>query len=251
MYRAVIIDDEPKIQKVLEIKLNEFCKDIKIADIAWDVESAYTSIIKYNPAIIFLDINMPGASGFKLLEKFDKINFEIIFVTGYNEYALDALKVSAVDYILKPIKTDDLVTAVEKAKLRVESKEIVDNYKVLQHNVKTLGSQSTQIAIKSAEAYDLVKISDILRCEGWNKYTKIFLTNGEQFLSSSNLGTFREQLEPYGFYASHKSHLVNKNKIKRYLKEGTIVLIDGSEVPVARRRKEYFLENVLKTIYIS
>ena len=251
MYRAVIIDDEPKIQKVLEIKLNEFCKDIEIADIAWDVESAYTSIIKYNPAIIFLDINMPGASGFKLLEKFDKINFEIIFVTGYNEYALDALKVSAVDYILKPIKTDDLVTAVEKAKLRVESKEIIDNYKVLQHNVKTIGSQSTQIAIKSAEAYDLVKISDILRCEGWNKYTKIFLTNGEQFLSSSNLGTFREQLEPYGFYASHKSHLVNKNKIKRYLKEGTIVLIDGSEVPVARRRKEYFLENVLKTIYIS
>ena len=133
MYRAVIIDDEPKIQKVLEIKLNEFCKDIEIADIAWDVESAYTSIIKYNPAIIFLDINMPGASGFKLLEKFDKINFEIIFVTGYNEYALDALKVSAVDYILKPIKTDDLVTAVEKAKLRVESKEIIDNYLSLIH----------------------------------------------------------------------------------------------------------------------
>ena len=88
MYKALIIDDEPKIQKVLEIKLNEFCKDIDIVDIAWDVDSAYKSIIKHNPAVIFLDINMPGASGFKLLEKFKKITFEIIFVTGYNEYCL-------------------------------------------------------------------------------------------------------------------------------------------------------------------
>lgn len=251
MYKALIIDDEPKIQKVLEIKLNEFCKDIDIVDIAWDVDSAYKSIIKHNPAVIFLDINMPGASGFKLLEKFEKITFEIIFVTGYNEYAIDALKVSAVDYILKPIKTADLVTAVEKAKIRVEHKQIIDNYKVLQHNVNNLGSQETQIAIKSAEAYDLVKISDIIRCEGWNKYTKIFLVNGEQLLSSSNLGSYREQLEPYDFYASHKSHLVNKTKIKKYLREGIIVLKDGSKVPVARRRKEHFIENVLKTIYIS
>ena len=249
MYKAIIIDDEPKIQEVLRIKLSEYCPDIEIVDIAHDVDSAYNSIIKNQPQIIFLDINMPGASGFKLLEKFETIEFEIVFVTGYNEYALDALKVSAADYILKPIKTADLTNAVDKAKARVDQQNYVEKYKVLQHNINNLGSQDTQIAITSSEAYDIVKVSNIIRCEGWNKYTKIFLENGEQLLSSSSIGTFREQLEPYGFYASHKSHIVNKQKIKRYLKEGTIIMNDGSEVPVARRRKEYFVDHVLKSIY--
>lgn len=251
MFKAIIIDDEPKIQRVLEIKLQEFCKDLNIVDKAEDIESAYRSITKHKPDLIFLDINMPGASGFKLLEMFETIEFEIIFVTGYNEYALDALKVSAVDYLLKPIKTEDLVIAVDKAKERVERKAMVDSYKVLKHNVNNLGSQETQIAITSAEAYDIVKISDIIRCEGWNKYTKIHLTSGDTLLSSANIGTFREQLEPYDFYACHKSHIINKKKIKRYLKEGTIVLDDGSEVPVARRRKEFFVDNVLKSIYTN
>ena len=251
MIKAIIIDDEPKIQKVLEIKLKEFCSDISVVDKANDVESAYQSILAHQPQVIFLDINMPGASGFKLLEKFETIDFEIIFVTGYNEYALDALKVSAVDYILKPLKTEDLINAVEKAKVRIEQKALVDNYKILQHNVNNLGSQDTQIAIMSSEAYEIVKISNITRCEGWNKYTKIYLDNGEVLLSSSNIGTFREQLEPYNFYACHKSHLINKTKIKRYLKEGTIILSDGAQVPVARRRKEYFVENVLKSLYTS
>jgi len=251
MYKAIIIDDELKIQKVLEIKLIEYCKDIDIVAMAHDVESAYEVILEYDPQIIFLDINMPGASGFKLLEKFEDIKFEVIFVTGYNEYALDALKVSAVDYVLKPIKTEDLVTAVNKAKQKIENNIIVDKYKVLRHNVNNLGSQDTQIAITSAEAYDIVKISDITRCEGWNKYTRIYLDDGEMLVSSSNIGNFREQLEPYEFYACHKSHIINKKKIKRYLKEGIVILADGSQVPVARRRKEYFQNNILKSIYTS
>ena len=132
------------------IKLSEYCPDIEIVDIAHDVDSAYKSIIKNQPQIIFLDINMPGASGFKLLEKFETIEFEIVFVTGYNEYALDALKVSAADYILKPIKTADLTNAVDKAKARVDQQNYVEKYKVLQHNINNLGSQDTQIAITSS-----------------------------------------------------------------------------------------------------
>jgi len=249
MYTAIIIDDEPKIQKVLAIKLAEFCPEIKLVGTAIDVDTAYDSIVANKPQLIFLDINMPGASGFKILERFEKIDFEVIFVTGYNEYALDALKVSAVDYILKPIKTQDLIIAVGKAKKQIKNKGILDNYQVLQHNINNLGSQNTKIAITSAEAFDIVKISDIIHCEGWNKYTKIYLTNGEVLLSSSNIGTFREQLEPYEFYACHKSHLINKQKIKRYLKEGAVIMSDGSSIPVARRRKEYFIDKVLKSIY--
>lgn len=251
MYKAIIIDDEPKIQKVLEIKLAEFCEDIEVVDTAIDVESAYQSILKHDPQIIFLDINMPGPSGFKLLDKFTDISFEIIFVTGYNEFALDALKVSAVDYVLKPIKTEDLVLAVDKAIERIEQTAIVDNYKILQHNVNNVGSQDTQIAITSTEAYDIIQISDIIRCEGWNKYTKFFLEDGTILVSSSNIGVFREKLEPYDFYACHKSHIINKKKLKRYLKEGIIVMKDGSNVPVARRRREFFIDKVLKSIYMS
>lgn len=249
MYTAIIIDDEPKIRKVMNIKLEEFCPEIQVLGEAEDVESAYKSILDHQPKIIFLDISMPGASGFKLLEKFDEINFEIIFVTGYNEYALDALKVSAVDYILKPVKTDDLIEAVKKAKLRIDAKDKAQQYEVLKHNINHLGDQNTKIAIVSAEAYDIIKISDIIRCEGWNKYTKIHLVNGEVLLSSNSIGGFRDQLESYEFYASHKSHLINKKKIKRYLKEGIIVMADNSEVPLARRRKEDFIENELRSIY--
>ena len=248
MYTGIIIDDEPKIQKVLEIKLKEFCPEVTLVATAVDVPTAYDAIIAHKPNLIFLDINMPGASGFKLLEKFEKIDFEIIFVTGYNEYALDALKVSAVDYILKPIKTDDLINAVKKAINQIENKKIVDKYKVLQHNINNLGSQDTKITIASAEAIDIIKISDIVRCEGWNKYTRIHLENKNYLLSSSNIGSFREQLEPYGFYACHKSHLINKKKIKRYLKEGIITMSDDSSIPVARRRKDFFVNTVLRNI---
>ncbi len=250
MITGIIIDDEPKIQKVLEIKLKELCPEIDLVALAEDVPSAYDAIVQHKPNLIFLDINMPGASGFKLLEKFEKIDFEIIFVTGYNEYALDALKVSAVDYLLKPIKSEALVNAVNKAKEKIENKKIVDQYKLLQHNINNLGSQDTKITISSSDAFDIIKISEIVRCEGWNKYTRIYLENGSFLLSSSNIGSYREQLEPYGFYACHKSHLINKNKIKRYLKEGTIIMSDNSSIPVARRRKEFFINTVLRNIEI-
>lgn len=248
MYTAIVIDDEPKIREVLKIKIAEFCPDIKILGEGVDVESGYLKIVELKPQLVFLDISMPGASGFKLLDRFEKIDFEIIFVTGYNEFALDALKVSAVDYMLKPVKTDELIQAIDKAKVRIDSKTKAQEYEVLKYNVNHIGDQETKIAISSAEAYEIVRISDIVRCEGWNKYTKIHLEDGVVLISSNNIGGFREKLEPYDFFASHKSHLVNKKKIKRYLKEGTIVMEDGSMVPLARRRKDNFIENELKSI---
>ena len=141
-----------------------------------------------------------------------------------------------------------MINAVKKATNQIENKKIVDKYKVLQHNINNLGSQDTKITIASAEAIDIIKISDIVRCEGWNKYTRIHLESKNYLLSSSNIGSFREQLEPYGFYACHKSHLINKKKIKRYLKEGIITMSDDSSIPVARRRKEFFVNTILRNI---
>jgi two-component system LytT family response regulator len=130
-YKALIIDDEPKLRKVLEFKLAKYCPDIQLVGTAGNAEEAFTEIKNLKPDIIFLDISMPGESGFDLLNRFDSIDFEIIFVTGFNDYVLDALKVSAVDYLLKPVVTANLVAAVEKAKSRIEDRQKVKMYHVL------------------------------------------------------------------------------------------------------------------------
>ena len=245
-YEAIIIDDEPKLREVLDIKLKQHCPEVAVLDKVSNVEDAYEKINLFQPKIIFLDIAMPGASGFDLIQKFETINFEIIFVTGYNEYALEALKLSAVDYLLKPVKTQDLIDAVEKAKERIDKKQKADRYDNLKHNLNNTGDQNTKIAIPGTNAYQFVLISEIIRCEGWQKYTKIFLSNGETIVSSYNIGVFKDMLINFGFYSCHKSHLINKSCIKQYLKEGIIIMSDESQIPVARRRKEDFMEKVVK-----
>lgn len=247
-YNALLIDDEPKLREVLKIKLKQFCPEINVMAEAEDVTDAFDKIKLNKPQLIFLDIAMPGESGFDLLQKFNHIDFEIIFVTGFSDYALDALKVSAVDYILKPIKTENLVRAVDKAKERIENRSIIAKYDVLKHNLNHLGDQNTKIAIPGSTAYEFVKIENIIRCEGWQKYTKIHLSTGDVIVSSYNIGVFRDMLEGYDFFSSHKSHLVNKNHITRYLKDGTLVMSDDSSAPVARRRKEEFMDQVVREI---
>ncbi len=250
MYKAIIIDDEIKLREVLKIKIIDFCTDITVVGEASDVVEAEQVINEFDPDIIFLDIAMPGGTGFELLDKINPISFEIIFVTGFNEYAIDALKVSAVDYLLKPVKTDDLVTACEKAKARISKSELLKNYDVLKYNINNVGNQKTKVAVPNNDAYEFILISDIIRCEGWNKYTKVILKTGKELISSYNIGVFKELLKNYEFYPSHKSHLINKNYISRYLKEGTIVMDDNSLVPLARRRREEFLQEVLSKIML-
>lgn len=245
-YNALIIDDELKLREVLKLKLEQHCPEINVMDQAVDIHDGYTKIQALKPQLIFLDISMPGGSGFDLLDKFEDIDFEIIFVTGFNEYALDALKVSAVDYVLKPVKTGDLIEAVKKATDRIDQRQIIDKYQILKHNVQHIGDQQTKIAIPGAQAYEFVRIEDIVRCEGWQKYTKIHLMSGDVIVSSSNIGVFKEMLSSYDFFSTHKSHLINKKHISKYIKDGTVIMADSSNVPVARRRKESFMEQVVK-----
>jgi len=135
-----------------------------------------------------------------------------------------------------------------KASSRIKNKTKAEQYEVLKHNLNYPGNQNAKIAISSSDAFDILRISDIIRCEGWNKYTKIHLIDGTTVVSSNNIGSFKEKLLPYDFYASHKSHIINLKLISKYLKEGLIVMNDGSEVPLARRRREDFTHNKLGTI---
>ena len=246
--KAVIIDDEPKLRKVLEIKLAENCPEVELLGTACDVPEGTALIKSKKPDLVFLDIAMPGESGFDLLDKFEDIDFDIIFVTGYNEYAIDALRVSAVDYLLKPVRTDDLIAAVSKAAERREERNKLEQYQILKHNLNHLGDQEAKIAIPGAQAYDFVSVKDIVRCEGWQKYTRIYLLNGTCIVSSYNLGFYRQMLKSYGFYDCHKSHMINKSLIVKYLKEGSVIMADESVVPVSRRKKEDFIAEVVKSL---
>ena len=241
-YKTIIIDDEDKLREVLAIKITKHCQDLNIVAKARNADEAYHLIIEHNPDLIFLDVAMPGQSGFDLIAKFDSINFEIIFATGYNEYALDALKVSAVDYLLKPIKNADLITAVELAKERISTKEKLKDYDLLKHNIENIGDQKTKIAIPGSESYQFVEVEHIICCQGWQKYTKISLKNGDSIISSYNIGVYRDMLCSFGFFSCHKSFLINNAHVQTYNKEGFVIMSDGSKLPVSRRKKKEFLE---------
>jgi two-component system LytT family response regulator len=240
VYNAIIVEDEAKLKEVLAVKIKKFCPELNIVDKAGSAKQAYASIAYYKPDIVFLDVMMPGESGFELLKMFDKINFEIIFTTGYNEYALDALKVNAADYLLKPINTVDLVASVKKAIKRVNDKEKVKLYDHMKSKMDAEGDMEDKITIAGNNVYEFIKVGDIIRCMGWEKYTKVFLTNGETVTSSYNIGVFRTMLKPYNFYSPHRSHIINQYMISKYLKEGTIIMIDNAEIPVAKRKRDEF-----------
>jgi len=239
-YKAIIVDDEVKLQEVLRIKLDRFCPNIKLVGIAANVPEAFQLIQEQDPTIVFLDIAMPKESGFDLLQRFESIHFEIIFVTGFDEYALDALKLSAVDYLLKPVDTKELQKAVEKAIVNIQNRQKIERYEVLKHNLNSSDEMDKKISIPNSNSHIFVHASEIIRCEGWNKYTKIYLQSGECIVSSYNIGTFKDLLEPHGFYTPHRSHVINPNEIQQYFNTGKVVLNDGSEIPIARRNKEEF-----------
>lgn len=243
--KAIIVDDEVKLQQVFKHKLEEYCPSIQVVATAINVNTAYDAIQAHRPDIVFLDIQMPNETGFELLERFEETHFEVIFVTGFNNYLLDALQVSAADYILKPVCTKKLIEAVARAKERIHHKERVAFYQNLVHNTKNLGDQATKLAIPSADSYEFVQISDIIRCEGWDKYTRIYFKDGSEIVSSYYIGIFKDMLTSYGFYSTHRSHLINIQYITRYLKEGTVIMSDTSQVPVSRRKRDDFALKVL------
>lgn len=245
MYKALLVDDEAKLREVLKTKLNTFFPDSIITEESANIVEAEQKIKTFKPHIVYLDIAMPGGTGFDLITKLENIDFEIIFVTGYDEYAIDAIRVSAVDYLLKPLRSEELITATNRAINNIVDHNKLKGYNVLKHNILNVGNQEAKIAIPGGESFDLVSIKDIIRCEGWNKYTRIFLSEKDQIISSYNIGVFKEMLVSYGFFPTHKSHLINVSHIKKYHKQGMVELVDGSQVPIARRRKEEFLNKIL------
>ncbi|MCB2221374.1 MAG: LytTR family DNA-binding domain-containing protein [Bacteroidetes bacterium] len=244
MLRAVIVEDEKKSRETLIGLLNLYCKNVKIVAEADSVRTGIDAIEQHDPDLLFLDIQMPDGSGFRLLESVRKINFDVIFTTAYDQFAIKAIKFSALDYLLKPIFPDDLVEAVKKAEQKRETTMSKEGIEVLLENIRRPETDSPKIVLSTSEKINVVKVKDILRCESDNYYTMYYFTDGKKLLVSKTLKENEELLSGYNFIRPHKSHLVNTIYIKSFNKQdgGYIVMTDGSSIPVSRRKKEKIIE---------
>ena len=244
MLKAVIVEDEKRSRETLAGLLKLYCKNIEVVAEADGMKNGHEAILEHHPDIVFLDIQMPDGSGFKMLEMFDKIDFDVIFTTAYDQFAIKAIKFSALDYLLKPIFPEDLIEAVSKAEKKRAGHGMKEGIEVLLQHVKKPESENPNIVLSTSEKIHVVKIKDIIRCESDNYYTFFYFSDGTRLLISKTLKENEELLSSHNFIRPHKSHLINIMYIKSYLKHdgGYIIMTDGSQVPVSRRKKEKIIE---------
>ncbi len=241
--KAIIIDDELNCIKVLQNDLKMFCPEVEILDTCQSAKEGMLSIKRNNPNLVFLDVEMPWMNGFEMLEILDKeINFETIFTTAYNQFAVKAFRVSAVDYLLKPIDSSDLTEAVAKAKKSLKEKEDHSNINTLLQNIKTPPTLQ-KIAISSREGYDFFPLSDIIYCKANGAYTDIIFVNNKRLLLSKSLGETEAMLPAEFFERIHHSLVVNIHHINQFKKStGSFIVMDnGDELNVSKSKKEQLL----------
>ncbi len=241
--KAILIDDEAKALEGLQIKVNKYFPEIEIVAMCSNPKKAVETINNEQPDLVFIDIEMPVLSGFDVLAKINNPTFEIIFVTAYNNYAIEAIKSCAIGYIVKPIDNDELKLAVNNAIKNINQKTAFEkNLQLLSH----LGSKSTKvkIAVPSQKGLTFIKTDTIIRFEGVDGYTNIYCVDEKPFLSSYSIGKFCKLLENTDFFLCHKSHLINLHFVKSLYNEGSIEMIDRSTITCARSKKNELLEKM-------
>jgi two-component system LytT family response regulator len=240
--KAILVDDELSSLQNLQRKLEEFCPDVNILAIAQQPEEALLLIRHHKPDVIFLDIEMPRMNGFRMLDELGEYDFDIIFTTAYNHYAVDAIRISAFDYLTKPIGIKDLQNAVSRLlkDRQVSTKEKIE---VLRQSLTESKTQEDKIAIPTADGLEFLQIKTIVHIESSSNYSKIFLNNGKTILVTRLLKDFEDMLSSYRFYRVHNSHLINLNYIQKYIRGdgGQVVMQTGETIDVARRKKDEFL----------
>ncbi|MEO7120207.1 MAG: LytTR family DNA-binding domain-containing protein, partial [Ginsengibacter sp.] len=227
--KAILIDDELNSLQNLKQKLDGFCPDIHVIATTQQPEEGIILIRQHQPDLVFLDIEMPRMSGFRMLEELGEYDFDIIFTTAYNRYSIDAIRISAFDYLVKPIGIEDLQQAVERfsKNLNRQTKEKID---ILKKSLSDNRSQEDKIAISTSEGIDFIPIKNIVQIESKSNYSKIFLTENKSITVTKILKDFEEMLVPYNFYRVHNSHLINLNYIQKYIRSqgGHVMLQDGT-----------------------
>ncbi|MBN8695488.1 MAG: response regulator transcription factor [Bacteroidetes bacterium] len=244
--KAIIVDDELGARESLSKMLEKNCKQIEVIAKADSMKTAYDSITALQPDLVFLDIEMPNGNAFDLLEKFKQINFNIIFTTAYDHYAIKAIKFSAVDYLLKPIDPEELVHAVERLENKMGQKTELDKqFKTLLSNVRP-ENKLKKVGIPDGDGLVFINLSDIIRCDSDGNYTYFILTSGKKIIASRTLGEYEQLFSDDNFFRVHRSHLINLEHVKKYIKGegGYVIMSDNSQVEVSRRNKNDFLEKL-------
>ena len=237
---AILVDDEFSALNGLRQKLEKLFPELEILQTFQKPEEAIKFLEKQQPDLVFLDIEMPRMNGFELLGKLTKIDFQVIFVTAYSEYALDALKRNAVDYVMKPVDNDELMAAVGKAKtIILEKKEMDANENLVKLLSETL-NKNNKLIVPTSKGMSFIPQEEVLHLEGHDGYTKIHLLDKTEILSSYNLGKFEKMLES-SFFKCHKSHIVNIAKVRSFENEGYIVLENEHRVPISKANRKVFL----------
>jgi two-component system, LytTR family, response regulator len=244
--KAILIDDELSSLQNLRQKIGEFCPDLQVIAMAQKPEEAMLLIKHHKPDVIFLDIEMPKMSGFRMLDELGECDFEIIFTTAYNHYAIDAIRISAFDYLMKPIAIKELQVSVDRLSRMRSFSQTKEKIDILKSSMGDKKSQEDKIAIPTSEGLEFIPIKNILHIESSSNYCKIFFTESKSLLVTKLLKDFEDMLQPYRFYRIHNSHLINLNYIQKYVKAngGQVMMQDGTVIDVARRKKEEFLKMI-------
>ena len=237
--KAIIVDDEKRARENLKLKIADCNFKIDIVAEADCVEDALIVIEENNPDLLFLDIAMPRQSGFDLIKQIPKVNFEIIFATAFDSFALTAFEINAIGYILKPINIDKLKVAIANAISKIDLVKSNDEINSL---MQYLDQPKDILKVHSSDSIEMRELNEVVRLESDGGYTKIFFRDGSTVLSSSSLGSYETQLVEKSFFRVHRGHLINTSFFRSYKKSGYIILKDGTEVPLSKRKKNVFLK---------
>jgi two-component system, LytTR family, response regulator len=249
LLNCLIVDDEQKNCLLIENMLSRFYPDAQKAHSVSSVEQAVDSIKELKPNLVFLDIEMPGGNGFTLFEKIPNPDFMVIFTTAHAEYGVKAIKVAALDYLLKPINPDEFIMAIDRAVLKLREHgrtngPLQGQLEVLKGNRASNSFHFKKIALPTHDGLEFIDVQDILKCQADRSYCMFYLTNGRRIMVSNSLKEYEDILNAAGFYRVHKSNMVNISHIAKYIrgKGGQVVLSDGSLVAVAVRKKDGLLK---------
>ena len=245
MITATIVDDEPFCCEALATLLERYCPEVKVLDICYSAKKAQRSLEEKKPDILFLDIEMPFMNGFELLEKLPAIDFKLIFTTSYDQYAIKAIRFSALDYLLKPIDREDLQKSVQKVLAHL-THPLPQQIEILLQKLNNPTLRILKVAIPTMEGLRMVSIDSIISCRADSNYTIVLLKNKEKITASRTLKEVEELLEDYSFTRAHHSWLVNLNEVEKYMKGegGYLLMSDGTVVDVSRSHKEILLRKL-------
>jgi two-component system LytT family response regulator len=244
MISSIIIDDETHCRETLSLLINEFCPQVKVLEQCNSAKMGLNVIEKYKPDLVFLDIEMPVMNGFELLEQFTEICFAIVFTTSYDQYAIKAIRFSALDYLLKPVDPIELKTAVKKLEEQ-RHLPMIEQYEMLLKQIAGKNNGFRKIAVPTGEGFELIPADQVLYLEANDNYTHLFMTNNRKIIACRTLKEMEEQIQDFtSFLRVHNSYMVNLNEVVKYVRGegGYLIMSDGSSINVSRSRKDALLK---------